>query len=50
MAISQGRTKAADVAREAHIAIANARAAELAPVVADIQATGVTSMRASLWR
>jgi hypothetical protein len=44
MTISK-RTKAAAIAREAHIAIANARAAALAPTIKKLQASGVTSMR-----
>jgi len=34
-----------DAGRRAHTAKADARAAELAPTIAEIQASGVTSMR-----
>jgi hypothetical protein len=46
MTIGQGRTNAAATARKIRTARADARAAELAPIVAELQASGVTSPRA----
>jgi hypothetical protein len=46
MAISQREIEAARTARAALTARANARAAELAPIIAELRATGATSLRA----
>jgi hypothetical protein len=46
MAISRRELEATRTARAAHTARANARAAELAPIIAELQAAGARSLRA----
>jgi hypothetical protein len=44
MTISKRARAAAAAGRDAHVAIANARAAALAPTIAEIRASGITTL------